>query len=106
MKQSESPLKTFVRGFTAISPNCREAVRLQSEALDRQLPGMERLGLRLHLLFCKWCRGYGKQIRSLREVAREHPEELADAAPQKLSPAARERISQSLRNQASSQPPS
>ena len=105
MKQPESFLKTFVRGFTAISPNCREAVRLQSEALDRQLPGMERFGLRLHLALCKWCRRYGKQIRLLRDAAREHPEELAGAAPQKLSAAARERISQGLRNQARPGPP-
>ena len=105
MKQRESFLKTFVRGFTAISPNCKEAVRLQSEALDHQLPGLERLGLRLHLVLCKWCRRYGKQIRLLHDATHEHPEELADAAPQKLSRAARERISQSLRNQASSEPP-
>ena len=105
MKQPESFLKTFVRGFTAISPNCKDAVRLQSEALDHQLPGMERLGLRLHLVLCKWCRRYGKQIRLLRDAAHEHPEELADAAPRKLSAAAKERISQSLRNQASFEPP-
>ncbi len=105
MKQSESFLKTFVRGLAAISPDCKEAVRLQSEALDHQLPGLERLGLRFHLVLCKWCRRYGKQIRLLHDAAHEHPEELADAASQKLSPAARERISQSLRNQASSKPP-
>jgi hypothetical protein len=105
MKQSESLLKTLFRGFSAISPNCKEAVRLQSEALDHQLPALERFGLRLHLVLCKWCRRYGKQIRLLREAAHEHPEELTEAAPQNLSPAARERINQSLRNHANSQPP-
>jgi hypothetical protein len=105
MKQSESFLKTFVRGFSAISPNCKEAVRLQSEALDHQLPGLERFGLRLHLVLCKWCRRYGKQIRLLRDAAHDHSEELTETTPQKLSPAARERISQSLRNQANSEPP-
>src|SRR6266567_4735505 len=104
MKQPESFLKTFVRGFSAISPNCKEAVRLQSEALDHQLPGMERLGLRLHLVLCKWCRRYGKQIRLLRDAAHEHPEKLADTAPQKLSAVAKERISRSLRDQAGSEP--
>ena len=100
MKLFESHLKTFARGFTAISPNCKEAVRLQSEALDHRLPALERFGLRLHLFLCKWCRRYGKQIRLLHDAAREHPEALADAVPQKLSPAARERISHSLRHQA------
>jgi hypothetical protein len=105
MKQPESFLKAFFRGFAAISPNCKEAVRLQSQALDHRLPGMERLGLRLHLVLCMWCRRYGKQIRLLRDAAHEHPEELAEAVPQKLSAAAKERISQSLRKQASSEPP-
>src|SRR5882724_10778808 len=105
MKQRESFLKTFVRGFTAISPNCKEAVRMQSEALDHQLPGLKRLGLRLHLVLCKWCRRYGRQIRLLRDAAHEHPDALADAAPQRLSAAARERISQSLRNQGRPEPP-
>ena len=97
MKQSESFLKTFVRGFTAISPNCKEAVRLQSEALDHQLPGLERLGLRLHLVLCKWCRRYGKQIRFLHDTAHVHPNELTEPVPQKLPDAARERMKQRLR---------
>jgi hypothetical protein len=105
MKQPESFLKTLVRGFAALSPNCQEAVRLQSEALDHPLSSMERLGLRLHLVLCKWCRRYGKQIRLLRDAAHEHPEQLADAVPQELSAAAKERIRLSLRHQAGSEPP-
>jgi hypothetical protein len=80
-----------------ISPNCREAVRAQSEALDHPLPPARRFGLWLHLLICKWCRRYGRQIRFLREAAHEHDETLAEGAPQNLSPEARERIKQHLR---------
>jgi len=80
-----------------LSPNCREAARAQSEALDHPLPPARRLGLGLHLLICKWCRRYGKQIRFLRRAAHEHDEQLAESVPENLSAEARERIKQQLR---------
>ena len=81
-------------GCANLSPDCREASRAQSEALDHPLPLTQRVGLWLHLLLCKWCRRYGKQIRFLRTAAHEHHDELTDSAPQKLSVSARERIKQ------------
>jgi hypothetical protein len=86
-------------GCKALSPNCREASRLQSEALDRKLSFPRRLGLWLHLLICKWCRRYGKQIRFLRGAARQCPDHLTEAVPQKLSAEARERILQRLESE-------
>jgi hypothetical protein len=85
-------------GYGAFNPTCRDASRLQSEALDTKLGFSKRLGLSLHLMICKWCRRYGKQIRFLRQSAHEHPESLSEAVPQKLSPEARERIKQRLQS--------
>lgn len=85
-------------GLRTISPTCRDATRLQSLALDQQLSLPKRIGLRLHLLLCKWCRRYGRQLRFLRQAAHEHPEQLANATPRSLAPEARERLKQSLRN--------
>jgi hypothetical protein len=76
--------------------NCQDASRLQSEALDSRLCFSNRFGLSLHLLICRWCRRYGKQIRFLREAAHEHTDNLTEAAPAKLSSEARERIKQRL----------
>jgi len=87
----------LIAGMQILIPSCREALRLQSEAIERPLPPARRPGLWLHLLLCKWCRYYGQQIRFLRHAAHEHPDELTQAAPQKLSPEARERIRQKLR---------
>ena len=84
-------------GLGTISPTCRDAVRLQSAILDQPVPFPKRMGLGLHLLLCKWCRRYGRQLRFLRQAAHEHPDQLADAAPQSLSPEAGERLKQSLR---------
>ena len=90
-------LKPFARGMAALSPSCRQASRLQSEALDHKLPILQRVGLRIHLLLCKWCRRYGKQIRFLHDAAHDHSDELVEPAPQKLPDAARERMKQRLR---------
>jgi hypothetical protein len=77
-------------------PTCRDASRLQSDALDQSLPLPKRFGLRVHLLVCKWCRRYGTQIRFLRQAVHEHPDELNEATPRILSPDARERLRRTL----------
>jgi hypothetical protein len=79
-----------------LSLNCRQASRAQSEQMDHPLPRATRLGLWLHLLLCKWCRRYGRQIRFLRESAHAHEEEFTKAGPPQLSAQARERIKQRL----------
>jgi hypothetical protein len=79
-----------------LSPDCREASRAQSEALDHRLPPVKRLGLWVHLLICKWCRRYGKQIRFLRDSAQAHQDELLRAGSHNLSNDVRERIKKRL----------
>jgi hypothetical protein len=96
LKRAANALK---KGLRTISPNCREASRLQSEALDHALTPLQRFGLRVHLLLCKWCRRYGRQIRFLRGTAHEHPDQVAEASPGRLSPEARERLKNALRDQ-------
>lgn len=89
-------LKTLARGIRDLSPSCKQVVRLQSAALDRKLPPHQRLGLRIHLLLCKWCRRYGKQITFLRSATRQHGHEDQLLPPRTLSLEARERIKQRL----------
>jgi hypothetical protein len=79
-----------------LSLDCRQAARAQSEQLDHPLPRATRIGLWLHLVICKWCRRYGRQIRFLRQTAHEHQDELTKAGPQQLSAEARDRIKQRL----------
>jgi len=86
-------------GFRIFLPTCRQVSRLQSDALDRPLSVPKRFGVYLHLLVCRWCRRYGKQIRFLRQAAHDHPEEMAKATPRTLSPEARERLKRSLSNE-------
>lgn len=50
---------------------CKQATRLASESFDRRLAWRERLGLRVHLLLCVACARFARQIRFLREAARQ-----------------------------------
>ena len=80
----------------ALSPNCREAIRLQSDALDRPLTRLQRIGLRIHLALCVWCSRYGKQIAFLHQSAHDHPDKLVAPVERNLSSEARERIKRKL----------
>jgi hypothetical protein len=85
-------MKPLIRGAAELSPSCREATRLQSEALDRQLGLRQRIGLHIHLFLCKWCRRYGKQIGFLRSIARQPKNHEASLPSQSLRSESRERI--------------
>ena len=85
-------------GIGELSLTCREATRLQSEALDHPLTLWQRVGLKIHLFLCKWCRRYGKQIGFLRSAAHEHAKHDVCLPPQALRPEARERIKRCLQS--------
>jgi hypothetical protein len=99
MKWFGKIMKALTRGMGDLSPGCRQAVGLQSAALDGKLSFRERLGLRIHLALCQWCRRYGKQIRFLQTAARKHAGEEQVLPQRTLSPEARERIKQRLQSE-------
>lgn len=51
---------------------CKEATRLSSEALDRDLSLRERLSLRMHLMMCSGCTNFEEQMRHLRQITRRY----------------------------------
>ena len=76
-------------------PTCREAVRLQSDALNQPLGLIQRMGLRLHLLVCVFCARYGKHLNVIRAAARRSAESPKSGPA--MSNEVRERIKQRLR---------
>lgn len=89
-------LQKMKSGWAALSMDCRQASRAQSEQLDRPLSRPARMGLRFHLVYCKWCRRYGQQLGFLHHAAHEHHEKLAETSPKQLSEDARERMKRRL----------
>ncbi|MFH1918474.1 MAG: hypothetical protein ABIP48_01110 [Planctomycetota bacterium] len=79
----------------------REISRLVSESMERDLPHRQRLEVWMHLMMCRLCSGFARQIQLLRRAARENPERLGpeEVAPEaRLPDEARERIRAVLGN--------
>jgi hypothetical protein len=80
--------------------SCRDASRLASESLDRDLGRMERLALKSHLFICVACRRYLRQLLLLRQALQHAAPRLA-AGPSlvgaRLPDDVRARIKQALR---------
>ena len=50
--------------------SCKEATRLVSQGLDRELALGERIALRVHLAICAGCRNVNRQLSFLRRAVR------------------------------------
>ena len=83
---------------------CKDAAHLASKSLDASLTTRERLGLRFHLLMCRACSRYTKQIRRLHEMLSkgiESLEEMDVLADFRLSDEDRERMIRAISADAS-----
>jgi len=81
--------------------SCRDVTQLISESMDTSLPIGKRLGVRFHLLMCKFCARYERQLLLIRETVRRivgTDETPGEPPGETLSEEAKERIRKSLRN--------
>ncbi len=56
--------------------SCEQASKLSSRAMEQPLTPSERMLLRLHLMMCKRCSNFARQIEFLRRASRRVPEVL------------------------------
>lgn len=78
--------------------SCKEAAKLVSEGLDRDLSLWKRLLLRMHVAMCDGCSAYRRQIESLHTAVTDHYRDAQVAQDSHELPSeALERIKQSLR---------
>ena len=75
---------------------CRDIARMASDQLDRPLPFRQRVSFRMHLLMCRLCRRYVRQLVLLRRAGARLGE-MPGSTARPLSQAARERIAARLR---------
>lgn len=57
--------------------SCEQAAKLSSQAMEEPLTPSERVLLRMHLMMCKRCTNFSRQIEFLRRAAHKLPEALA-----------------------------
>jgi len=79
------------------TPTCHEVVRILSLGMDKQLSLMMRLKLRIHYLMCSFCQRYMKQLKYIRQVAREFPDKIGEVSDATLSADAKQRMKAALR---------
>jgi hypothetical protein len=94
-------LKSLARPLAVLladlSPNCREAARLAALATRQPLSARRRLGLRLHVLLCRFCRRFERQLGRLRDRVASYAGEPAVGVRVRLTEESRERLRASLR---------
>lgn len=79
---------------------CHDVSEKVSQAMDASLPLGHRLAIHLHLMMCRYCARFRRQLVMLRTMSRytdaDAPPE--DFTPALLSPEAKARIKKSLRS--------
>ena len=81
--------------------SCKDVTQLLSESMDTSLPIGKRVGMRLHLLMCKFCARYERQLLLIRETVRQivgAEDRPGEPPSDTLSEESKERIRRSLRN--------
>jgi hypothetical protein len=77
--------------------NCKAVTQIVSESMDRDLPIHHRVLVRMHLLMCKYCARFRRQLLTIREVCRSEELMPGDSDDTLVLPQdACERIKQSL----------
>ena len=66
--------------------------------MDKELPLLTRMKLRIHFLMCSFCQRYMKQLKYMRQVAREFPEKIGDVSDATLPSEVTQRLKESLRS--------
>jgi len=52
--------------------NCKQATELMSRSQDQTLPLLKRLNLKLHLIMCRGCSNYNKQLAFIRKTMKHY----------------------------------
>lgn len=80
-------------------PSCDQVSRLVSDSMEEDLPLKGKLSVALHLLMCKWCRRFKRQLQLIRTLSLKAQARTKIAHPLSqgsLSAAAKERIERTL----------
>jgi hypothetical protein len=86
--------------------NCRQVTRLVSQSMDTKLRWYQWLGMRIHLLYCVWCRRYASQIRFLHKACNQLDPETQASPSHTLSSEAKDKMRARLQEAMKDEPPS
>ncbi|MGZ8269557.1 MAG: zf-HC2 domain-containing protein [Methylophilus sp.] len=76
--------------------NCKQTSQLVSQSLDRRLTWKERLAVRLHLLICKYCARFNRQLLAMRAGLKRLSQAIEQDTNIQLPSDAKARIAKAL----------
>ena len=80
--------------------NCKEVSKKVSQSMDASFPVHHRLMITIHLLMCKYCNRFKKQLLIIKKAVRiEKPAEDDPCQTASLSKATRERIKKAVKEE-------
>lgn len=78
--------------------NCKDISHLVSRSMDERLPLPRRMGITFHLMMCRYCARYAKQLKIIRQKIRSFSgfgaEPAAKPMPAKRKEGLKEMLSQ------------
>ena len=78
---------------------CQEVSQKVSRGMDAKLPWRHRLAIRIHLMMCRYCARFRRQLALLRRLSRsQEPDPSPEAPPESLSAEAKARMKEKLRS--------
>lgn len=78
--------------------NCNDISKLISRSMDERLPLHQRVAIRVHLVYCKWCRRFAKQSDLLRHATSQYADHLASNFEDRLTMDQRAEILKNLKS--------
>lgn len=79
-----------------LTPSCDVISQKISGSMDRKLSFSDRLKVKIHLMGCKFCERYRKQLLAIRGMIENYAEKSAD---KKLSNESKERMKKQLKDE-------
>lgn len=94
MKYFQSLMNLFI-------PNCEHVSKLTSQALDEPMTSRQKMGMKIHMLFCEFCRNNSEQlqlIRTMIQTKKKSKEKKEETKDQAMSSDAKNRINDILKS--------
>jgi hypothetical protein len=86
----------FIMFSARNTPSCKEVIRIISDSMDSTPSFKQRIAVRLHILICKWCARYQRQLLLIRSLLRGRSGKIEENTLGNISPEARERMKGAL----------
>lgn len=92
-------MNLMMRIMNIFLPDCETVSHLTSHALDEELPFRKKIGMKIHIMFCEFCKNNAKQLRLMKDLIHKGKTTnriIVDKTDISLSSDAKKRISDIL----------